>query len=55
MAKVNAERFLKLTQASGLVPQNKFHQVIASLRDALSGKISDNPSQIGRAFIQAGR
>lgn len=53
IVKVNTERFLELVRSCGLVEEKVVPGVVASLKDALTGRITDDPTKAADAFVRA--
>ncbi|MBN1853053.1 MAG: serine/threonine protein kinase [Pirellulales bacterium] len=52
--KVDTERFLELVQRCGLVAEDSYRRQIASLKDALTGKVPDSPTLVADSFVREG-
>lgn len=53
-AKVDTDRFLRLVSRCGLVEPGAYQWVVASMKDALTGKVLDDPMKVAGAFVRDG-
>jgi eukaryotic-like serine/threonine-protein kinase len=53
--KVDTDGFLMLVHKCGLVEPSACRWVVASMKDALTGKVSDDPVKVAAAFVHEGQ